>query len=135
MYIVESDIGISKSRFDLFEKETIVNFTLGRSVYCMDIDSEEHRLYWINTEGEIKSSKDDGSDVSTILSTNLHSNYYYAIAVFGSFIYYANYYNQLVMIKKEPGSTPSVLYNHTNRIDSVFVLNSVGMFQTINDNL
>ncbi|XP_071122406.1 very low-density lipoprotein receptor-like [Mytilus edulis] len=134
MYIVESTIGISRSRFDLFEKEPIVNFTLGRSVYCMDIDPEEQRLYWLNNAGEMKSSKDDGSDVSTILSTNVPTDYV-AIGVFGSYIYFANSYNQLVMINKEPGSTPSVLHNHTNIINSVFVLNAVGMFQTVNDYL
>ncbi|CAG2237267.1 VLDLR [Mytilus edulis] len=37
MYILEVSFGISKSRFDLFKKETIVNFTLGSSVWCMDI--------------------------------------------------------------------------------------------------
>ncbi|CAG2227843.1 unnamed protein product [Mytilus edulis] len=70
MYIVERNTGILKSRFDLSDRRTITNFT-STPVYCMDIDTEENRLYWINYDGEMKSCKDDGSDVKTILSTNV----------------------------------------------------------------
>ncbi|XP_052067595.1 low-density lipoprotein receptor-related protein 1B-like isoform X2 [Mytilus californianus] len=129
MYIVEHDIGIFKSTFDLSEKRTIVNFT-STPVYCMDIrrrssDTEENRLYWINNDGDMKSCEDDGSDVKTILSTNI-SRSYLAISVVGSNIYYAND-NQLLMVTKTPGSTPTILYNDTNRIDSIFVFDSSGM--------
>ncbi|XP_052065110.1 low-density lipoprotein receptor-related protein 1B-like [Mytilus californianus] len=128
MYIVEHYIGILKSTFDLSEKRTIVNFT-STPVYCMDIDTEENRLYWINHDGDMKSCKDDGSDVKTILSTNI-SRSYLAISVVGSNIYYAND-NQLVMVTKTPGSTPTILYNDTNRIDSIFMFNLSGMYITI----
>ncbi|CAG2190431.1 unnamed protein product [Mytilus edulis] len=70
MYIVEQYTGILKSRFDLSDRRTITNFT-STPVYCMDIDTEENRLYWINYDGDMKSAKNDGSDVKTIHSTNV----------------------------------------------------------------
>ncbi|CAG2190433.1 unnamed protein product [Mytilus edulis] len=85
-------------------------------------DHDENRLYWITVDGDMKSAKIDGSDVKTILSTNKRINYY-AIRIFGSDIYYANYYHQLIMVNKTPGSTPTVLYRDTDRIGSIFVLN------------
>ncbi|VDH97063.1 Hypothetical predicted protein [Mytilus galloprovincialis] len=129
IYIVERFLGISKSRFDVAKQQNIVNFTSAR-VDSMDIDTDEHRLYWINGEGDITSSKDDGSDVKTIHSTNVAANYF-AIGVVGSYIYYGNAYNQLLMVSKTPGSAPTVLYNDTRRIESIFVLNSPGMSITI----
>lgn len=85
-------------------------------------------MYWIGRNGDIKSVKDDGSDVKTILSTNNRGEYY-AIGVFGSKIYYATF-NQLLMVSKTPGSMPTVLYN-TSGIDSLFVFNSSGMLLII----
>ncbi|XP_052067599.1 vitellogenin receptor-like [Mytilus californianus] len=120
MYIVESVSGILKSRFDLANQQTIVNFT-SKPVYCMDIDTDEQRLYWIGRNGDIKSTKDDGSDVKTILSTN-NIGEHYAIAVFGSYIYYS-YLTQLLMVSKTPLSMPTVLYTDTSWIDCIFVFN------------
>ncbi|XP_052067593.1 low-density lipoprotein receptor-related protein 6-like [Mytilus californianus] len=125
MYIAEYNLGIFKSRFNLEEKQTIVSFTSG-GAYCMDIDTDGNRLYWINVDGDMNSAKVDGSDVKTILSTNVHSNYY-AIGVFGSQIYYANEYHQLLLVTKIPGSNPTVLYNDTSEVHSIFVFNQAGM--------
>ncbi|CAG2252071.1 unnamed protein product [Mytilus edulis] len=108
MYIVERSTGILKSRFDLSDRRTITNFT-STPVYCMDIDTEENRLYWINYDGEMKSCKDDGSDVKTILSTNV-SRAYYAIHVVGSNIYYGNE-NQLLMVELEWWNIMQLSYN------------------------
>ncbi|CAG2245201.1 LRP1B [Mytilus edulis] len=128
MYIVERNIGIMTSRFDLSDRRTITNFT-STPVYGMDIDTEENSLYWINYDGEMKSCKDDGSDVKTILSTHVRRPYY-AIHVVGSYIYYANG-NQLLMLSKTSGSTPTVLYNDTSYIYSIFVFNQSGMLINI----
>ncbi|CAC5377277.1 LRP2 [Mytilus coruscus] len=89
------------------------------------VDTDEQRLYWINYNGDMKSAKDDGSDVKTILSTTPNTHYY-AIGVVGSYIYYANN-NQLLMVNKTPGSTPTVLYNDANSIHSIFVFIASGM--------
>ncbi|XP_063399564.1 low-density lipoprotein receptor-related protein 4-like isoform X2 [Mytilus trossulus] len=125
MYIVERNIGILKSRFDLTEKETIANF-VSSTVYCMDIDTAEQRLYWIRHDnGDMKSATFNGSDVKTILSTNSANNTY-AIGVLGSNVFYADN-KQLLMVAKTPGSTPTVLYNDTSRIDSIYVFNQSGM--------
>ncbi|VDI82719.1 Hypothetical predicted protein, partial [Mytilus galloprovincialis] len=120
MYIVDRNTGILKSRFDLSDRRTITNFT-STPVRCMDIDTEENRLYWINHDGDMKSAKNDGSDVKTIHSTNVRRDYN-AIHVVGSNIYYAND-NQLLMLSKTSGSTPTVLYNDTSSICSIFVFN------------
>lgn len=125
MYIVERQLGILKSRFDLFEKQTIVNFT-SISVPCMDIDPDEHIVYWINYSGEMKSANVDGSDVTTIISTNRLGSFYDAIGVFGGYIYYAND-SQLLILDKTQGSTPAVLYNDTSRINSLFLFKQSGM--------
>ncbi|CAG2199985.1 LRP5_6 [Mytilus edulis] len=118
MYIVERDIGILKSRFDLSENKTIVNFV--SRVYCMDIDTDEQRLYWIIYDnGDMKSATLNGSDVKTILSTNSAGNKM-AIGVLGSNIFYADN-NQLFMVAKTPGSTPTFLYTDNSRIESIFV--------------
>ncbi|XP_063417090.1 low-density lipoprotein receptor-related protein 8-like [Mytilus trossulus] len=125
MFIVELKIGIIKSRFDLLENETIVDF-LSSQAYCMDIDTNEHRLYWILfSKGDIKSATYDGSDVKTIISTNSAGNKM-AIGVLGSNIFYSDN-KQLLMVDKTPGSTPTVLYIDTNRIESIFVFNQSGM--------
>ncbi|XP_063399566.1 low-density lipoprotein receptor-related protein 8-like [Mytilus trossulus] len=129
MYIVEQSTGIMKSRFDLSERRAITNFT-STPVTCMDIDSEENRLYWINPDGEMKSCRDDGSDAKTILQTNIRRNYF-AISVVGSYIYYENYGNQLLMLNKSSGSTPTVLYNASSSIHSIFVFNQSGMLTHI----
>ncbi|CAC5404608.1 LRP2 [Mytilus coruscus] len=128
MYIVERSLGISKFRFELSEKRKIVNFT-STPVYYMKIDTDEQRLYWINFSGDMKSAKDDGSDVKTILSTNVYKNYY-AIGVVTSYIYYA-YHTQLFMVKKTSGSTPTVLYNDVNLIHSIFVFSSSANCKTV----
>ncbi|VDI05448.1 Hypothetical predicted protein [Mytilus galloprovincialis] len=128
MYIVERSTGILKSRFDLSDRRTIVNFT-STPVYCMDIDTEENKLYWINYDGEMKSCKDDGSDVKIILSTHVRRSYY-AIRVVGSYIYYGNG-NQLLMVNKSQGSKPTVLYNDTQSIGSLYVFNQSGILTTI----
>ncbi|CAC5377278.1 unnamed protein product [Mytilus coruscus] len=124
IYIVDNSLGIMKSRFELSEKQTIVNFT-STSVYCMDIETNENRLYWINNNGFMKSAKYDGSDVKIILSTNFAGNNI-AIGVLGSYIYYADN-KQLLIVTKTPGSKPTVLFNDTSRIDSIFVFNQSGM--------
>lgn len=97
------------------------------------VDTEEHILYWINNNGDIKSARDNGSDVETILSTNF-AGYNFAIGVFGSYIYYADH-NQLVMVTKKAGSTPTVMYNDTNSIYCIFVFNPSGMKITIYNHL
>ncbi|CAG2251781.1 LRP1B [Mytilus edulis] len=128
MYIVEESKGILKSRFDLSDRRTITNFT-STPVRCMDIDTEENRLYWINYDGDMKSCKDDGSDVKIILSTHVRRTYY-AISVVGSYIYYGNG-NQLLMVNKSQGSKPTVLHNDTQSIYSIYVFNQRGMLTTI----
>lgn len=69
----------------------------------------------------MKSANDDGSDVKTILSTNVRRKYF-AIEVMSSYIYYAND-NQLLMVNKTQGSTPIILYNDVSAITSILVFN------------
>ncbi|CAC5383053.1 LRP2 [Mytilus coruscus] len=124
MYIGYYTTGISKSRFDLTDINMIVNFTSSiRKAHCMDIDLTEQRLYWMNDDGDIKSVNVDGSDVKTIISTNWAFYYYYAIGVMGSYIYYTNN-NQLVMINKTQGSKPTGIYNGTSGIYSIYAFDS-----------
>lgn len=90
------------------------------------VDTNEKDLYWINFDGDIKSSKDDSSNVTIIHSINVAGNYY-AIGVVGSYIYYADY-NQLLMISTTSGSTPIFLYSDTEEILDILVFKSPGMF-------
>lgn len=94
-------------------------------MFQLIVDTKENRLYWINYDGDMKSANDNGSDVKTIHSTNVRTSYY-AIHVVGSYIYYANA-NQLLMLSKTSGSTPTVLYNDSSYIHSIFVFNQSGM--------
>lgn len=93
------------------------------------VDPDEHKLYWINSKGDMKSAKNDGSDVKTILSTNV-SRQYFAIGVVSSYIYYANN-NQLFMVTKLQGSKSIVLYNETSLIGSIFAVILQGTFIAI----
>lgn len=77
----------------------------------------------------MKSAKDDGSGVKTILSTTPDIPYH-SIGVVGSYIFYAND-NQLLMVTKSQGSTPTVLYNHLEGIYSLCVVNLSGMLITL----
>lgn len=92
------------------------------------LDWTEKRLYWINYSGDIKSVNVDGSDVSTVVSANSVSNEYYAIGVMGSYIYFGDNNNQLVMINKAQGSTPTVLHADTSSINSIYMFKSIGMY-------
>lgn len=76
--------------------------------------------------GNMRSAKDDGSDLKTILSTNVHRTYD-DIGVFGSYVYYP-INNQLLMVSKTSGSKPTVLYNDTIEIHSIYVFSSSGMW-------
>ncbi|XP_063417215.1 low-density lipoprotein receptor-related protein 4-like [Mytilus trossulus] len=133
VYIVQNYLGISKSSIDLnHELRRIVNFT-STYVACMDIDTDEQRLYWIDNNGDILSAVDDGSDVKPILSTH-HRRTHYAMGVVGSHIYYATD-SQLLVVPKLQGSTPILLYNDTSRIDSIFVFNVQGISLVIYNHL
>lgn len=91
------------------------------------VDTVENRLFWIIYDnGDMQSATVDGCDVKTIISTNSAGNKV-AIGVFGNTIFYADN-KQLLMVTKIPGSTPTVLYNDTMRIESIFVFNQLGMF-------
>ncbi|CAG2199075.1 unnamed protein product [Mytilus edulis] len=59
------------NRLDLSEQHVIVSFTSTETVQCMDTDTKENRLYWINYDGDMQSANDNGSDVNTIHSTNV----------------------------------------------------------------
>ncbi|CAC5383058.1 unnamed protein product [Mytilus coruscus] len=123
MYIGYFNTGISKSRFDLTDIRMIANFST--QTLCMDIDLIEQRMYWMNIDSDIKSVNVDGSDVKTIFS--MHSfTINYAIGVLFGNIYYASR-NQLVMMNKSQGSTPTVIYTDTSFIYSIYVFNSTGM--------
>ncbi|XP_052066526.1 low-density lipoprotein receptor-related protein 8-like [Mytilus californianus] len=127
MYIGYIDKGISKSRFDLTDISMIANFTSNIQVFCMDIDLTEQRLYWMNSDGDIKSVNLDGSDVKTIISTHFHSNEYDAMGLFGSYIFYADNNKQLIMRNKSKESAPTVLYTDTRDINSIYVFKTTGM--------
>lgn len=89
------------------------------------LDHTEQSLYWINSDGDIKSANLDGSDVKTINSTNSYNDYF-PIRVFGSNIYYVNYM-QLVMRHTSQGSIPTVLYTGTSSITGIYVFNTTSM--------
>ncbi|CAC5377272.1 unnamed protein product [Mytilus coruscus] len=125
MYIVKAYIGVMKLRFDIAEQQMLVNITTSAIIHCMDIDTDESRVYWFEGNGELISAKDDGSDIKTIISTNTGGNNF-GLRVSGSYLYYAGN-KQLLMVNKTPVSTPTVLYNDTSRIESIFVFNQSGM--------
>lgn len=87
------------------------------------LDLTEQRLYWMNYSGDMKSVNVDGFDVETIIKTNAQNT----ISVMGSYIYYAETNNQLLMTKKSPGSTPTILYNDTSYIWGIFAFNLTSM--------
>ncbi|VDI53101.1 Hypothetical predicted protein [Mytilus galloprovincialis] len=128
LYMVDRSSGISKSRYNLSENKTIVNFHPQR-VDCIDIDVMENKVYWIDGSGNLTSVKDDGSNVEKIISTNVSTSYY-AISVFGRVIYYAGY-NKLFVINKTQGSSPISLYSVSSRIGSIFVFNRSGILTTM----
>lgn len=109
----------------------MIFFSYRNEIYLFQriVDTDEHRLYWINQDGDMKSAKDDGSDVNKIISTNSRRNYV-AICVFGSYIYFGNG-NHLYMVNKVPESTPTLLYSDTSRIESIFVFKQTGMLTAI----
>lgn len=81
----------------------------------------------MNTNGDIKSASDDGSDVRTIHSINNTNGNKIAISVSSNYIFYADN-KQLFMLTKTPGSTPTILHNDTSRIESIFVFNQSGIY-------
>lgn len=100
-------------------------FKLFHSLFLNIVDTEESRVYWFEGNGELISAKDDGSDINTIISTNTGGNNF-GLRVSGSHIYYAGN-KQLLMVNKTPGSTLTVLYNESSRIESIFVYNQSGV--------
>ncbi|CAG2251779.1 unnamed protein product [Mytilus edulis] len=90
------------------------------------IDTNEQILYWIGSNGDIKSAKDDGSHVKTILSTN-NRDEYYAIGVF-AFSGTLLYSNSISIIEFDIGTSNATVlveqvqsivfaldYDYTNR--------------------
>ncbi|XP_052084689.1 low-density lipoprotein receptor-related protein 4-like [Mytilus californianus] len=119
MFVVERFLKISKSRLDLTEQQLLEN--IHSDVTCMDIDMENERLYWIvDNTGNLNSAMVNGSDFKTILNTNCKSTICNnkAIDIFGTHIYFSNH-NQLAMSNTSKGLDFTVLYNDTNRIDSI----------------
>lgn len=92
------------------------------------LDWTEKRVYWISYYGDIKSVNVDGSDLSTVVSVNAGSNDYFALGVMGNYIYFGDNNNQLVMINKAQGSTPTVLHADNSRINSIYMFKSIGMY-------
>lgn len=110
-----------------------IYYDLCSHLFLKIVDFDDNRLYWINGDGDMKSSKDDGSDVKTIMSTTFKGNHY-AIRVLDGYIYYS-VGQQLLMVNKTSGSTPIVLYNDTDWIYSILVFNPSGMLITISYNV
>lgn len=82
-------------------------------------------MYWINYDSIMTSTKNDGTDVKTKLSTNIARSYF-AMGFFRRYTYYHTY-NQLLIVNKATGYTPTVLYNDTSETTSLFVFNQSGI--------
>lgn len=97
--------------------------------YFKILQISKEKLYWINSNWNIKSAQYNGSDENTILLTNT-TRYYQAIWVSGRVIYYA-YQSQLLLINETQGSMPIVLYNDTDIIWGIFEFKELSMYSTI----
>ncbi|XP_071140214.1 very low-density lipoprotein receptor-like [Mytilus edulis] len=120
MYVVERSSKIYRQRLGSSKQEKIETVFMETS--CMDIDMENERAYWIvDLTGNLNSGMANETDVKTVINTNCKSptctnN---AINIFGKNVYFSNH-NQLAVGFKSQGSGFTVLYNDTNRIDSIY---------------
>ncbi|CAC5397307.1 LRP4 [Mytilus coruscus] len=120
MYFVERFSRISRSSLNVTQQQVLVN--VNPDVTCMDLDIKNERLYWIlDNTGDLKSALVDGTSVKTIINTNCKSPVCknIAIDVVGTNIYFSNH-KQLSMSNTSTGLGFTVLYNDTNRIDSIY---------------
>ncbi|CAC5410065.1 unnamed protein product [Mytilus coruscus] len=109
------------------EKIALINQT--SSVYGIGLDHAEKRIYWMEYyTGELKSAWLDGSDVKTIVSTNVVS-LNWNIDISDDYIFYSSI-NTIWKVTKSSGQIPSVVHTDTERILGVLFYTQNGEYKT-----
>ncbi|CAG2222929.1 LRP2 [Mytilus edulis] len=99
--------GLHRVTFDGLENQVVVNLT-ARPI-GIEIDFVDQRVYWMELEtGDLKSALYNGSDVKTVVSTNVkHNNR--EIGIGDDYVFFTSY-NKILKIHKSLGQLPAVVY-------------------------
>lgn len=99
--------------FDGIEKHIVVNLTA--KPIGIEIDYVEKRVYWMEYDtGDLKSALYNGSDVETVISTNVSSSNR-EIVIDGDYIFCTSY-KKILKIHKSSGYISGVVHRETSNI-------------------
>ncbi|XP_071148455.1 low-density lipoprotein receptor-related protein 8-like isoform X2 [Mytilus edulis] len=100
-------------------KNRRVIYNLSSYVYGIQVDVIDMRLYWNEfSTGDIKSVWYNGSNVQTVVSTNLRNNW--GLDTNDDFIFFSSHHS-IFKMAKSVGQTPTVVHIDTNQIYGVFL--------------
>ncbi|CAC5390805.1 VLDLR [Mytilus coruscus] len=124
---------IFRTNFDGMDKRVIIK-NLTTYVLGIGVDVDVERLYWMEYyTGDLQSAWDNGSDVKTIISTNVTIENW-DIDMDEDFIFYTSY-NQIIKINKFLGQIPTVVHTDTQRIYGVLLYKQDGKNTSIRNTI
>ncbi|XP_052080328.1 hemicentin-1-like isoform X4 [Mytilus californianus] len=112
-YSTKSSYALHRVTFDGNEKRIVMKLTA--LAIDIEIDFVDKRVYWIEYEkGDLKSALYNGSDVKTVVSTNVNLNSR-EIDIGGEYVFYTSS-NTILKIHKSSGQIPTVVHTDTRQI-------------------
>ncbi|XP_071148459.1 low-density lipoprotein receptor-related protein 8-like [Mytilus edulis] len=113
---------IYRLTFDGNDRRVIYN--LSSYMYGIQVDVVDKRIYWNEySPGALKSAWYNGTDVQTIVNTNLRQNW--DLDTNDDFIFYSSYH-LIFKMAKSVGQTPTVVHNDTEQIYGVLLFKHQG---------
>ncbi|CAC5410068.1 unnamed protein product [Mytilus coruscus] len=114
--------------FDGKENQVVTNIT--SRVIDIEIDFVDKRVYWMEYDtGDLKSALYNGSDVKTVIRTNVQRNNR-EIDIWGDYVFYTSN-NKILKLHKSSGQIPVVVHTVTTQIYGVLFYKQEGIFKTI----
>ncbi|CAC5410066.1 LRP2 [Mytilus coruscus] len=131
-YSTETSDALLRVTFDGKEKQVVINLTsrlidiqVGYSSYLVVIsDFVDKRVYWMEYDtGDLKSALYNGSDVKTLVSTNVNVNR--EIDIGDDYVFYTSS-NKILKIHKSSGQIPADVHTETTQIYGVLFYKQEG---------
>ncbi|XP_052081112.1 sortilin-related receptor-like [Mytilus californianus] len=122
-YSTETSDALLRVRFDGKEKQVVINLT--SRLIDIQIDLVDKRVYWMEYDtGDLKSVMYNGSDVKTVVSTNVKIDNR-EIDIGGDYVFYTSS-NEILKVHKSSGQIPAVVHTETILIYGVLFYKQEG---------
>ncbi|XP_052080321.1 low-density lipoprotein receptor-related protein 1-like [Mytilus californianus] len=127
-YSTQESYALHRVTFDLKENQVVVNLT-SRAI-DIEIDFIEKRVYWMEYEsGDLKSALYNGSDVKTVVSTNVQYNNR-EIYIVGDYVFYTSLY-KILKVHKSSGQIPAIVHTETIYIYGILFYKQEGKNRSV----